>query len=208
MKVKICGITDVETALATARYGADAIGLVFAESKRNVTLEMARDISASLPKEILKVGVFVNEKKENIEKIASFVGLTHIQLHGEETASFSEELSLPVIKAWSVENEEVREDIRNYPCDYILLDGPKGRYKGGNGTAFEWKSIHSNDFKGKRIILAGGLNEDNVEAGIRAIRPYMVDVSSGVETAGIKDLYKIKAFIEKAKGCLIGGDKE
>ena len=208
MKVKICGITDVETAIFAAQSGADAIGFVFAESKRRVTLEMAKEISESLPSTVLKVGVFVNETQEEIERIASFVGLTHIQLHGDEVESFSESLSLPVIKAWSVQNQVNQKDILDYPSEYILLDGPKGKYRGGNGDSFDWYSFHLEDFKGQKIILAGGLSEENVEEGIRAINPVMVDVSSGVETKGKKDLNKIKLFIEKAKGCLIGGETE
>ncbi|MDQ0197718.1 phosphoribosylanthranilate isomerase [Neobacillus ginsengisoli] len=205
MKVKICGITDAATAIEAVKYGADAIGLVFAESKRRVSINQGREIVRSLPKNVLKVGVFVNESKEEIEKIASNVGLTHIQLHGDEPATFSRSLSLPVIKALSLQNNERMEDVINYPCEYMLLDGPKGKYRGGNGTTFDWTSINSANFKGKKVILAGGLTVENVEEGIRLIGPFMVDVSSGVETEGRKDLKKIQSFIEKAKGKLIGG---
>ncbi|MDR6998251.1 phosphoribosylanthranilate isomerase [Neobacillus niacini] len=202
MKVKICGITDADTALAAVNYGADAIGFVFAESKRKVELEKAKEIIAKLPSEVLKVGVFVNETVEEIEKIANYTGLTHIQLHGDEAASISEKLTLPVIKAASIESNDTLEEIKNYPCEYLLLDGPKGKYRGGNGTAFNWKNINLDRLKEKKIILAGGLNPDNVEEAIQTIQPEMVDVSSGVETDGKKDLQKIKKFIEKAKGSL------
>lgn len=205
MKVKICGITDLATGIAAVEYGADAIGLVFAESKRRVTPERAKEIVENLPEYVLKIGVFVNETKEEIEKIAAYVGLTHIQLHGDEPASFSRSLSLPVIKAISLENSECLEDVINYPCEFLLLDGPKGKYRGGNGTAFDWSSTNGKDLKGKKVILAGGLSEENIEEGIRLIDPFMVDVSSGVETEGRKDLRKIQAFIEKAKGKHIGG---
>jgi phosphoribosylanthranilate isomerase len=199
MKVKICGITDVETAAAAVQYGADAIGFVFAESKRRISIEKAKDIIAYLPKEVFKVGVFVNETSHEIEKIASTVGLTHIQIHGDETASFSESLSLPVIKAISFQGNENLEALRDFPSDYILLDSPKGKYRGGNGTVFNWSDVNSNLINSKKVILAGGLNADNVEAAINIIRPFMVDVSSGVETDGIKDIRKIKTFIETAK---------
>jgi phosphoribosylanthranilate isomerase len=205
MKVKICGITDEATGIAAIEYGADAIGLVFAESKRRVTPERAKEIVGNLPEYVLKIGVFVNETKEEIEKIAAYVGLTHIQLHGDEPSSFSKSLSLPVIKALSLENSEGLEDVINYPCEFLLLDGPKGKYRGGNGTVFDWSSTNSKELKGKKVILAGGLSEENVEEGIRLIDPFMVDVSSGVETEGRKDLKKIQAFIEKAKGKHIGG---
>lgn len=204
MKVKICGLTDVETAVAAANYGADAIGFVFAESKRRITLEQAKEIIAHLPKEVWKVGVFVNETREEIESIASAVGLTHIQLHGDETALFSESLSLPVIKSFSFQGNESLEALGEFSSDFILLDSPKGKYRGGNGTAFNWNEVNPKLMNRKKVILAGGLNADNVEAAIKIIKPYMVDVSSGVESVGIKDLRKIKTFIEKAKSIPVG----
>lgn len=205
MKVKICGITDAATGIAAARYGADAIGFVFAESKRRVTIEKAKEIIAQLPEEVLKVGVFVNETKDQIENIASLTGLTHIQLHGDETAVFSESLSLPVIKAVSFQGNGSLEATKEFPSEYILLDSPKGKYRGGNGTTFDWSEVDREILAGKKVILAGGLHEGNVEDAIRIIQPVMVDVSSGVETDGKKDIKKIKAFLEKVKGGKIGG---
>ncbi|MDR7075468.1 phosphoribosylanthranilate isomerase [Neobacillus niacini] len=205
MKVKICGITDLTTAIAAVDYGADAIGFVFAESKRKITVAKAKDIITHLPKEVLKVGVFVNESKEKIEEIASTVGLTHVQLHGDETPAFSESLSFPVIKAVGIHDDQSLQEIVNYPCEYVLLDGPKGKYRGGNGLSFDWSSISSKELKGKKVILAGGLHEENVEDAIKLIQPDMVDVSSGVETDGKKDLNKIQTFINKAKGSQTGG---
>src|SRR4051794_5580931 len=127
MKVKICGITDIETGVAAAQFGADAIGFVFAESKRKVTTLQAQEIIAHLPKEVYKVGVFVNETRDEIEKIAATVGLTHLQLHGDESALFSESLSLPVIKSISFQGNESLEALADFPCEYILLDSPKGK---------------------------------------------------------------------------------
>jgi phosphoribosylanthranilate isomerase len=204
MKVKICGITDVETGVAAAHYGADAIGFVFAESKRKVTTLQAKEIIAHLPKEVYKVGVFVNETRDEIEKICATVGLTHIQLHGDESALFSESLSLPVIKAISFQGNESLEAIGNFPSDFILLDSPRGKYRGGNGTVFNWNDVNPHLIKKQKVILAGGLDTDNVEEAIKIIRPYMVDVSSGVETDGKKDLRKIKIFIGKAKSIPVG----
>lgn len=205
MKVKICGITDLTTAIAAIDYGADALGFVFAESKRKISVTKARDIISHLPKEILKVGVFVNESKEKIEEITSTVGLTHVQLHGDESPSFSESLSYPVIKAISIHDEQSVNAIGHYSCEFVLLDGPKGLYRGGNGLSFDWKSISAKNLVGKKVILAGGLHEENVEEAIKLIEPYMVDVSSGVETEGNKDLSKIQSFINKAKGSHTGG---
>src|SRR3954470_16092461 len=130
-KVKICGLMDSQTALKAVEYGADAIGLVFAESKRKVTLAKAQEIVSFLPANVMKIGVFVNETKEEIERIASLVGLTHIQLHGEESAAFSQSLPLAVVKAISFEDNEALEGIVQFPADYILLDGPAGKYRGG-----------------------------------------------------------------------------
>lgn len=206
MKVKICGITDVNTGVLAAAYGADAIGFVFAKSKRKVSEETAREIISRLPKEVHKVGVFVNETSEEIERIASSVGLTHVQLHGDETARFCRSLPYPVIKAVSFQSNEHLAGFKDFPADYILLDGPKGKYRGGNGTAFDWHEVDSNLLKGKKVILAGGLHVKNVERAIDIIRPFMVDVSSGVESNGVKDLEKMKAFIAKAKGIAIGGE--
>ncbi|WP_413309479.1 phosphoribosylanthranilate isomerase [Bacillus sp. 1P10SD] len=205
MKVKICGITDEFTGMAAVQFGADALGLVFAESKRRISVEKAKEIVLKLPEQVYKVGVFVNETKEQIEKIAASVGLTHIQLHGDETAAFSKTLSLPVIKSFSFQNNESLENMANFPSDYILLDSPKGKYRGGNGTTFEWDKVNQTLIDGKKVILAGGLNIENVERAIHIIKPVMVDVSSGVETNGMKDLTKMKAFIDKVKGSLMGG---
>ncbi|MFP5115094.1 phosphoribosylanthranilate isomerase [Bacillaceae bacterium C204] len=204
MKVKICGITDVETAVTAAQFGADALGFVFAESKRRVSVAEAQEIISHLPKEIYKVGVFVNESSDAIEKIASTVGLTHIQLHGDEPAAFSALLSLPVIKAISFQGNEKLTALANFPSDFILLDSPKGKYRGGNGTVFNWSEVDPDVINTKKIILAGGLHADNVEEAIKIIKPFMVDVSSGVETDGKKDLRKIKTFIETAKSTLVG----
>jgi phosphoribosylanthranilate isomerase len=199
MKVKICGITDVDAALAAVDSGADAIGFVFAKSKRKIDVVNARDIAAELPNDIMKVGVFVNETKEEIDRIGRVVGLTHVQLHGNESADFSKSLSLPVIKALGIEGKDSLEAIKDYPCEFLLLDGPKGKYQGGNGLSFDWNILNEQDLLGKKVILAGGLNEGNVLEAVRQVRPYMVDVSSGVETDGKKDLNKIKRFIDKVK---------
>lgn len=198
MKVKICGITDVNTALAAVEFGADAIGFVFAESKRRINPEEAMMIAAKLPSDVMKVGVFVNEKQEVIEQIANLVGLTHIQLHGSESQGFSRSLSLPIIRAISIEGKDSLNEWQEYPCEFLLLDGPRGKYQGGNGLAFDW-SILNDQKLGKKVILAGGLHEGNVLDAIQTAQPYMVDVSSGVETAGKKDLNKIKRFIEMVK---------
>lgn len=198
MKVKICGISDKETAVYAARHGADALGFVFAESKRKVTPRQAKEIIEGLPADILKVGVFVNEEASEIERIVKISGLTAIQLHGDESPQFCENFSIPVIKALSISNQFDLDRIQKYSCEFVLLDSPKGKYHGGNGVKFDWSLLSKLDSE-KKVILAGGLNEENVSEAVKTAKPYMVDVSSGVETNGKKDLQKIKRFIEIAK---------
>jgi phosphoribosylanthranilate isomerase len=199
MKVKICGIQDIKTAEVAIENGADAIGFVFAESKRNISLEEARKITECLPEEVLKIGVFVNETKEVLERTFEEVGLTYLQLHGDESPEFCRSIRYPVIKAIRVLSEKDLIKIEEYDCDYILLDSPYGKYRGGNGTTFDWKLLKELEIHTDKLILAGGLTIDNVMEAIELGNPVMVDVSSGVETNGMKDHSKIVNFIQKVK---------
>lgn len=199
MKVKICGITDTESAKVAVEAGADAIGLVFADSKRKVTIDQAKLIIDSLPERVLKVGVFVNEDVEVIEEIVQKTGLTMVQLHGDEEPEVCNKISIPVIKALGVSSKKDCEKIQEYPCEYILLDSPKGKFRGGNGQTFPWELVDPLAIKGKKLIVAGGLNIENVSTAIQTLRPFMVDVSSGVETGGKKDHKKIIDFLQVAK---------
>ncbi|WP_242308424.1 phosphoribosylanthranilate isomerase [Bacillus cereus group sp. BfR-BA-01524] len=202
MKVKICGITDVETAKSACEYGADALGFVFAESKRKITPKRAKEIIQELPANVLKIGVFVNESVEVIQKIADECGLTHVQLHGSEDNHQIRRLNIPSIKALGVTSEGDMKNAQTYETDYILFDSPKEKFHGGNGKKFSWELLaHMPKESREKTILAGGLNVLNIEEAIRTARPYMVDVSSGVEIEGKKDVEKIKQFIIKAKEC-------
>ncbi|CUB10947.1 N-(5'-phosphoribosyl)anthranilate isomerase [Bacillus cereus] len=202
MKVKICGITNMETAKHACEYGADALGFVFAESKRKLTPEKAKKIIKELPAHVLKVGVFVNESVEVIQRIAENCGLTHVQLHGDEDNHQIRRLNIPSIKALGVNSESDMKNAQAYETDYILFDSPKEKFHGGNGKKFSWELLgHMPKELREKTILAGGLNILNIEEAIRTIQPYMVDVSSGVETEGKKDVEKIKQFIKKAKEC-------
>ncbi|WP_163099486.1 phosphoribosylanthranilate isomerase [Peribacillus alkalitolerans] len=199
MKVKICGIMDVNSAHVAVQAGADALGFVFAKSKRQITPDQAIQIIDSLPNDVEKVGVFVNEEPQVIESIAQYCGLSMIQLHGEESPEMCQEYSLPVIKAFGIGKKQDLLNTDEYPTDYVLVDSPKGAFQGGNGLRFDWSLL--NDWNSnKKLILAGGLTPDNVKEAITVVRPFMVDVSSGVESGGKKDHEKIKAFIENAKG--------
>lgn len=194
MLVKICGITTSETAEAAAAAGADFIGFVFAASRRKITPERAKMIARSLSSSVKTVGVFVNETVEQMVNIAEYVGLDYLQLHGDEGEAVSKQLPRPVIKAFSVKDKSIK-NIMNYPCDYYLIDSPGG----GTGKSFDWKLLDKFNLDASKLILAGGLNPENVQEAIRVVKPAGVDVSSGVETNGAKDIKKIKQFIHDAK---------
>ncbi|MFC4024798.1 phosphoribosylanthranilate isomerase [Oceanobacillus longus] len=198
MLVKICGITSKEAANGAVESGADFIGFVFADSKRKISPANAASISKSIPASVKKVGVFVNESVENMMQIAEVVGLDVIQLHGDEPPEVAEQLPYGIIKAFPAE-KEVLEILKQYPCDYCLLDTPSKKSRGGNGTVFDWNLLDRLLLDRSKVILAGGLTPENVKIGIEKVNPIAVDVSSGVETDGKKDVNKIKQFITNAK---------
>lgn len=199
MLAKICGITTIEAGSQAANAGADFIGFVFAESKRQLTMEQAKVIADTLPNEVKKVGVFVNEELETIQTIAKTVGLDYVQLHGDESAAFCQAVGYPIIKAFQIQTEADIEQLANYHCSYFLLDSPSGKYRGGNGETFDWKLAKNLPNIQGKVLLAGGLHAGNVAEAISEVNPAGIDVSSGVETDGIKDNEKIKAFINEVK---------
>lgn len=198
VRVKICGITNVYDAVYAAQAGADAIGLVFAPSKRQVTVYTARLIVRELPPFIKTVGVFVNESLTNIQKIQDEAKIDLIQLSGDESEDYSAFFGTEAIKAIHVRdnNPPIATD---YRYNYILLDTAHGSEKGGTGKVFDWR-LAVEIARVRPIILAGGLNPENVVEAINTVRPYAVDVSSGVEKEpGRKDNVKVRAFINRAK---------
>lgn len=199
--VKICGIKTLEVANAAIEYGADALGFVFAESKRKISKEEAKKIIDALPKNVIKIGVFVNAPASELKEIYEYCGLDYLQLHGDESPEFCDNLKIPYIRAFGTKEELDSNFIERYNSYGYLFDAPAGKYVGGNGVTFDWnvlKMLTPN--VRKRLILAGGLNCDNVRKAIEEVKPFMVDVSSGVETNGVKDINKIKKFIAEAKG--------
>lgn len=188
-----------EAAETAVQAGANFIGFVFAPSKRSITPELAAEIASNVPSSVKKVGVFVNETVETITSIAEKVGLDFIQLHGDETAEFAEQLAYSVIKAFPATKTNF-SNIRDYPCDYYLIDSPYGANRGGNGTTFDWTVLKALNLDTDKLILAGGLTPENVRQAVKLADPIGVDVSSGIETNGSKDLSKIKKFILQAKG--------
>src|SRR5699024_9777656 len=156
MHVKICGITSQDTADAAIQAGTDFIGFVFAPSKRQIDPVKAQIIASSVPSSVKKVGVFVNETIENVQKVEKQVGLDLIQLHGDETSEYARQLKSPIIKAFSAQPENMAA-IAHYPCSYYLLDSPFGANRGGNGTTFNWNLLQNIAIDPNKIILAGGL---------------------------------------------------
>lgn len=197
MLVKICGIKTLAAARTAVESGADFIGFIFAESSRKVEPDIVGEFGANLPGHVKKVGVFANQTEQEVIKSAEIAGLDYIQLHGNESASFARRMPLPVIKAFAIESEKDLENLHEYPADYLLVDLPKG--SSGKGLTLDWEMIRKADLPWGKVILAGGLTPENVGKAISAVSPFAVDVASGVETNGLKDVVKIKAFINEAK---------
>jgi phosphoribosylanthranilate isomerase len=209
--IKICGIKSEEDALGAAEAGADFIGLVFASSPRQVTPDIAKKITSALKEYKTKaksVGVFVNLLVPTVKKIAIACQLDWVQLSGDEDWEYCREISLPVINVLKFNDSFSTDIIRDQlkmgknimgKDDYIVLldTAIPGKY-GGTGEAFDWKlakpivEIH-------QIIIAGGLNPENVGEAIKTLKPWGVDVSTGVETKGVKDMKKIERFIKAVR---------
>ncbi len=202
VRVKICGITRVEDALAAAKAGADAIGLVFyAKSPRAVDIEQARAILAALPPFVTTVGLFVDAERSELERILASVPLDLLQFHGDESVQQCEAFGRPYIKALRVKaGDDIAAQVARYPsAQGILLDAYVEGVPGGTGEAFDWSLIPQ--ALSKPLILAGGLRPDNVAEAVSRVRPYAVDVSGGVEASkGVKDVEKVGAFIRAARG--------
>jgi len=217
MWVKICGTTNLEDALAAVDAGADALGFVFAESRRRVEPSVAAHITRSLPDGIERVGVFVNETVEHIREIVEEAGLTAVQLHGEESLDFAANLganlgpirTLRLIPVLPI--PRIREMVAtggvvvklNRGIDTVLIDSAAQGKKGGSGQTWDWKmgKFLLETFRDSvKTIVAGGLTAANVADAIRILRPWGVDVASGVEREpGKKDHEKVRAFVKAAK---------
>ncbi|HIZ50361.1 MAG TPA: phosphoribosylanthranilate isomerase [Candidatus Pseudomonas excrementavium] len=200
-RIKICGITRVEDALAAARAGADAIGLVFhAASPRAVSIEQARTIVKALPPFVTTVGLFVDAAEETIRSVLDQVPLGLLQFHGDEPDTFCQRFARPYIKAVRVRpGDDLDALAANWPgASGILLDSYKPGVPGGTGETFDWSMIPAQ--RSWTLVLAGGLQSQNVRQAIDLTAPWAVDVSGGVEaTKGIKDIDKINAFIHEVK---------
>jgi phosphoribosylanthranilate isomerase len=200
--VKICGITHEQDALLAVAVGADALGFVFAPSPRQISPALAREIVKRLPAETVTVGVFRNETPSRIVEVVNEARLQGAQLHGHETPAMTAEVATNVrfvIKA-VVAGSQDATNAKNFSADAILVDG----LHPGSGTAYDWELLQDipNDI---RMMLSGGLTPENVVAGILQVRPWGVDVSSGVEkTPGQKDAVKMRHFITNARDAVLG----
>jgi phosphoribosylanthranilate isomerase len=200
VRIKICGITNEEDGLAAAKFGADALGFVFAPSPRRISVERAREIIKVLPPLVQTVGVFVNEDPEKVLSTAAACGLDILQFHGDESAAYCSSFDRRVIKAVRLQSRDDLDKLSKYVnvVDALLLDTYVANKLGGTGITFDWKlAVEARRYG--RIILAGGLNPENVAAAISMVKPYAVDASSGLEQSpGAKDHEKMVQFMREA----------
>ncbi|HOB32948.1 MAG TPA: phosphoribosylanthranilate isomerase [Verrucomicrobiota bacterium] len=200
VRVKICGITNASDAQAAAEAGADALGFVFFEkSSRFVTVSDAARIASALPP-VMKVGVFVNPPEELVLRAIGECGLNMLQFHGEETPEFCTQFGLMSMKAFRVRDADSLNRISEYLTDAWLLDAHSESAPGGTGETFNWALARQAIRYGRPVFLAGGLTPSNVADAVRQVRPFGVDVSSGVESApGKKDHEKVRQFIQAVR---------
>jgi phosphoribosylanthranilate isomerase len=195
VRIKICGVTRLEDALLAARLGVDALGFNFwPRSRRHVTPAAARQIIARLPPFVTPVGVFVNQSEGEMRAVAAETGIQVFQLHGDEPPELCSRLPLPVVKAIPVDQVATLSKLLSYEVQAFLLDTPSRGY-GGTGRPFDW-SLAEGVSEVAPVILAGGLTPENVAEAVRAVRPWAVDVASGVESfPGVKDADRMLRFV-------------
>jgi len=200
-QVKICGVTSVADARVAAEAGADMIGLMFYDgSPRHVTLAQAAEIARALPPFVLRVGVFVNPTEAQVLAAIAACGLSLLQFHGDEDSAFCTQFGVMSLKALRVRDAESLATLEQFHTDAFLLDAYSQAGLGGTGEKFNWELALAAQQFGKPIFLAGGLTPANVGDAVRQVRPFAVDVSSGVEAApGKKDAAKVRAFIQAVR---------
>ena len=201
-KIKICGLTSVKDAKICISLGVDFIGFVFAESPRRITREEAKEIIAGLPPAVKKVGVFVDEAGDVVEDTARYCGLDVLQFHGDESPDYCLHFGgFEIFKAFRLRAKEDLVTMPQYRVDAYLLDAFVPGKPGGTGERFDWDLAIEVKKLGCPVVLSGGLDAGNVGEAIRKVRPEIVDVSSGVESApGRKDADKLREFVESVRG--------
>ena len=193
-------MTQLKDALFAVEQGVDAVGFIFyKKSPRAVTMKTVREIIKKLPPLVETVGVFANESAERVNKIADYCGLDLVQLHGEESPAFCRKIHRRVIKAFRVKDLQSIKQLEKFPVSGFLLDTFSDDLHGGTGKTFDWNLALPAKKMGP-VILAGGLTPRNIRQAVRQVRPYGVDVCSGVEkSSGIKDLEKVRAFLKNIR---------
>ncbi len=213
VRVKIEGLLDPTTAVKVAQMGADAIGMVFAESPRRIAPELARAITDTLPPWVATIGVFVNEDPNVINRVVEKSRIGYVQLHGDEDPDIVAKIDAPCIKAFRIRDENWLAEVRNWvaaasaPSNLaaVLLDAYDSKVRGGSGQRFNWDMVADARAAGAMagidpVILAGGLDASCVSRAIDLVQPWAVDVASGVESApGVKDMRKIEDFIRATR---------
>lgn len=199
VRVKICGVTRLDDALAAVRLGADAVGFNFwPRSKRHLSPAQAGAIIGRLPPLVSAVGVFVDPSRDEVLRAIDASGIGVAQLHGDEPPDLCLSLPIPVLKAVRVASPRSLAQLASYDVQGFLLDAPSAGY-GGSGLTFDW-SLVAAVAREMPIVLAGGLTPENVVEAVRTVRPWAVDVASGVESApGVKDVEKMKRFLDAVK---------
>ena len=199
MFLKICGLTNAGDATHAAAAGATALGVIFAQSSpRCVSADTARDIVEAVPAQVPVVGVFVNAPLEEIVAVVAHTGIRVVQLHGDEPEQYAAALKMPLLRAAGVDVE-----LDSWPTATLLLDATSGAQRGGTGQRVDWEKAAGLASR-RKTVLAGGLTPDNVAEAIAAVRPFGVDVSSGVEASpGRKDRDKVSRFLENARNAFV-----
>ncbi len=201
-RIKLCGLKDPEVAAAAVAAGVDGVGFIFAaQSPRAVEPEVAREIISTLPPFVDAVGVFVNEDQSVVREIIEYCGLTMVQLHGSESVDYCRNIPARVIKTFAVHNGSDGGEFEPYAgvAGAFLLDTYHEKMAGGSGKVFDWSLIDKFNIPGP-LILAGGLTPDNVAEAIKRVRPFAVDVNSGVESEpGVKDIELVRAFTAEVR---------
>jgi len=198
-KIKVSGITNIDDAMRAVKLGADALGFIFADSPRQISPQKAGEIISMLPPFVIKVGVFVNESVSVINEAINFCKLNIVQLHGEHITNDNNSITAPVIKAFRVKDSSILASIKRSNSNYFLLDTYLKNKMGGTGECFDWNIAKEATQLGE-VILSGGLNHENITHALEAVRPYAVDVCSGIESApGQKDYMKMQKFINEVR---------
>ena len=205
--VKICGITSLKDAIMAGNYGASALGFIFYKnSPRYISPQLLKTWIFKVPSNLKKVGVFVNKDVDKVNKISGDLNLDMVQLHGDESPEYCNQMIKPVIKVFKVNNEFDPTVLNDYPVSAFLFDTYKKESYGGTGESFDWQSI-SNLNTEIPVILSGGLNAENILEGIEVVTPSAVDVNSGVESEpGVKDAEKVKYFFNRLENIEDNGE--